>query len=198
MHGLINRSVECFVRDTYGKTTWLTAMHDAALPYKRFESMLQYDDHIIGEVLSALAKNLDRSETELLEDLGIYLVSHENTEALRRLLRFGGVNFVDFLHSLDDLDGRGRMAVPDLDMPELELHQISPDEFKLYVRSGALNFAPVVLGALRAMSDEYGALVVMSLDGRGTHGDQISLSVMVDSYTEGRSFQLSQGIGATR
>jgi len=194
MHGLINRSLECFVRDTYGKTTWLTALHEADVPHKRFEGMLQYDDHITGDVLSAVANILKRSEVELLEDLGIYLVSHQNTQALRRLLRFGGVNFVDFLYSLDDLPGRARMAVPDLDVPELELHQITHEEFKLYVRSDKFDFGPIVLGALRAMADDYGALVVLSSEGHSGYGEQIALSVLSDSFTEGRSFQLSRPV----
>ncbi|WP_420862943.1 heme NO-binding domain-containing protein [Algirhabdus cladophorae] len=196
MHGLINRSVECFIRDTYGKATWLNALHDANVPQKSFEGMLHYDDHLTGDVISATAQLLKRSESELLEDLGIYLVSHSNTQALRRLLRFGGVNFVDFLHSLDDLPGRARMAVADLDMPELELHQTTREDFKLYVRSDKFSFGPIVLGALRAMADDYGALVVMSADGAGLQGELISISVLSDSYTEGRSFQLSQPVAA--
>ncbi len=57
----------------------------------------------------------------LLEDLGTYLVSHPNVQGLRRLLRFGGAGFIDFLHSLDELHDRARLAVPDLDLPQLEL-----------------------------------------------------------------------------
>ena len=196
MHGLIGRAVECFVRDTYGKTTWVDAikrLQDAPL---RFESMWIYDAPVILAAVHACAEELSRTPDEFLEDLGIYLVSHTNTQNLRRLLRFGGVNFVDFLHSLDDLPARARMAVSDLELPELELHQISNGKFTLYVRSDEFDFSRIVLGALRAMADDYGALVVMETSGASALGRMISLEVLTASHTQAGSFDLATSQGA--
>ncbi|WP_334312365.1 heme NO-binding domain-containing protein [Roseovarius sp. ZX-A-9] len=119
MHGLINRAIERFVRDTYGRDTWHHVMRLAGLEFTAFEAMLSYEEHTTLDVLAAAQDVLGRPVPDTLEDIGTYLVSHPKTEALRRLLRFGGSSFPEFLHSLDDLPARARLAVPDLELPQL-------------------------------------------------------------------------------
>ena len=120
MHGLVNRAVQCFISDSYGAEKWLEVTREADLELVEFEAMLTYDFAITPKILDAAAKVLDRPRADIMEDIGTYLVSHPNVEALRRLLRFGGVNFVEFLHSLDDLPDRARLAVSDLYLPSLD------------------------------------------------------------------------------
>ncbi|MDZ7908979.1 MAG: heme NO-binding domain-containing protein [Gemmobacter sp.] len=117
MHGLINRSIQCFLRDTYGAPVWATIVREAGLGFDSFETMLTYDAALTDAVLEAAARVLGKPRDYVLEDLGTYLVTHENTQAVRRLLRFGGVSFADFLHSLEDLPGRARLALPDIELP---------------------------------------------------------------------------------
>ena len=121
MHGLVNRSIQCFLRDTYGAAAWAHVVREAGLGFDSFEAMLNYETAMTEAVLVAAARVLGRPRESVLEDLGTYLVSHENTQALRRLLRFGGVTFDDFLHSLEDLPERARLALTDLDLPALTL-----------------------------------------------------------------------------
>jgi len=195
MHGLIGRAVECFVRDTYGKQVWTSAIRHSQGEVFRFESMWSYEPHVISNAVDACARELDRSRDEFLEDVGTYLVSHTTTQGLRRLLRFGGVNFVDFLQSLDDLPARARMAVPDLLLPELELHQIGATQFTLYIRSPEFDFSHVVLGALRGMADDYGALVVLESKGASTLGEMIAVEMLTVEHSDGGSFAVSNHQG---
>ena len=146
MHGLINRAIERFVRDTYGRDTWGEVTAKAELECAEFESMLTYEDEVTDQVLDAASTVLDKPREEVLEDIGTYLVSHPKVEALRRLLRFGGVNFTEFLHSLDDLPGRARLAVANLDMPDLELREHGSLSFSLIFaspRASAQHPAPI-------------------------------------------------------
>ena len=98
MHGLINRAIQCFLRDTYGDAIWAQVAQSARLDFDSFEAMLTYPPEITEAVVQAAVSVLRRPRDTLLEDMGTYLVSHPNLEALRRLLRFGGVSFVEFLH----------------------------------------------------------------------------------------------------
>src|SRR5690554_586757 len=123
MHGLINRAIERFVRDTYGREVWGRVMRDAGLEYTEFEAMLMYEIGVTQRILATLTTALERPLPDILEDIGTYLVWNPKVGALRRLLRFGGSSFAEFLHSLDDLPARARLAVPDLALPELELHE---------------------------------------------------------------------------
>ena len=166
MHGLINRSIQCFLRDTFGVPAWRSIAAAAGVSPEGFEPMLHYDDAITRRLLDSAAAHLDRPRESLLEDLGTYLVSHPNREGLRRLLRFGGVSFDDFLYSLDDLPGRSRLAVPDLALPQLELHEQGAGRFTLSCHGPHREFAAVMVGVLRAMADDYGALAVLELADR--------------------------------
>ena len=72
--------------------------------------MLSYDDQLTYDVIDALCVELDRPRLDLLEDLGTFLVSHPRMERLRRLMRFSGETYLEFLLSLDDLPDRVRLA----------------------------------------------------------------------------------------
>lgn len=195
MHGLVNRSIESFLRDTYGEAVWAEVALGAGLGAGGFEAMLGYDDALTDAVFAAAARVLRRPRETVQEDLGIYLVSHPNLERLRRLLRFGGTGFVDFLHSLDDLQGRGRMAVPDLDLPALELTAAAADRFRLTCRSPVSGAGHVIVGLLRAMADDYGALVMLEHEGAGPEGEIVSIHLADSRFATGRSFDLAAKAG---
>lgn len=195
MHGLVNRSIQCFLRDTYGEDLWLGVAQEAELGFDSFETMLTYDDSLTGAVIDAAAQRLDRPRETVLEDLGTYLVSHSNLERVRRLLRFGGVGFVDFLHSLDDLPGRARLALPDLELPRLALEDDGDDRFTLRCSSTVPGAGHVVVGLLRAMADDYGALVLLDHSADGPDSDVVSIHLLEQQFAAGRRFELAQRAG---
>lgn len=190
MHGLINRAIQSFVCATYGQSCWLRVTEVAELGFVEFEAMLVYDDDMTVRVLDALCANLKRPRAEMLEDLGTYLVSHPKMEDLRRLLRFGGVIYVEFLHSLDDLSDRVRLAVSDLCLPALELREVSPTEYQLRCFPGLPGYSSVMVGVLRAMADDYGALAMLSHEGQEGAAEVISIVLVESAFAEGRHFDL--------
>lgn len=192
MHGLINRALQCFIRDTYGPAQWVAVARAADLGFDGFEAMLTYEMPLTEAVIAAAAQVLDRPRETVLEDWGTYLVSHPNVEGLRRLLRFGGVTFADFLLSLEDLPGRGRLALPDLDLPRLDLREETPEKFSLICQSPLVGAGHVVVGLLRAMADDYGALVMLDHQGMSAQGEIISILLLEHSFAEGKRFDLSQ------
>lgn len=195
MHGLINRAIQCFLRDTYGDDVWDRIMQQADLGYSSFESMLIYEESVTFTVLELAAQALRKSPDDLLEDLGTYLVSHDNVEALRRLLRFGGVDFVEFLHSLNDLPDRARLAVPDLFLPELTLEEPNEGEFRLRCAAHYPGFGHVMVGVIRAMADDYGALAFTDYVGADAEDEVISIMLLQEDFAAGRSFELAQKAG---
>lgn len=190
MHGLINRAIQCFVTDSYGADKWVETTRLADLDFVEFEAMLSYDDEITPRILDAISQILDRPRGDVMEDLGTYLVSHPNVEALRRLLRFGGVTFVEFLHSLDDLPDRARLAVADLDLPRIELRDHSPTQFSLVCESRIHGYGHVMMGILRTMADDYGALALLEYTGSGNGVETISVTLVETEFAEGRVFDL--------
>lgn len=190
MHGLSNRAIQCFVTDKYGPEKWAECARAAEIGFSDFESMLIYEDDLTTQILDAASTVLNRPRFELMEDMGTYLVSHPNTESLRRLLRFGGVTFVEFLHSLDELPDRARLAVSDLDLPELDLRDQAATQFTLACKSSISGAGHVFMGILRTMADDYGALVTLEHLGASQGVETISISLVVTEFSEGRHFDL--------
>lgn len=197
MHGLINRAIQRFVEDTQGLALWTEVAERAAPGLAGFESMLSYDDAVTRRLLDALSGRTGTPEQMVLEDLGTYLVCHPNTEPLRRLLRFGGESFVDFLFSLDELADRVRLAVPDLVLPATEITEIRPGQFRLVTEPGLAGYGHVMIGLLRAMADDYGVLALVELVSDGPEGARITVAVAEAAFAEGRSFNLARQEGAT-
>jgi len=191
MHGLINRAIERFVRDTYGRDVWGAVVRDAGLEFTEFESMLSYESEVTHRVLDALAANLNRPLPDTLEDIGTYLVSHPKVEALRRLLRFGGPTFTEFLHSLDDLPARAQLAVPDLHLPDLELCEHGADAYSVHCRGELPGFGHVIVGLLRALADDYGALALLEHKGTRDGCEIIDVRLLAAEHTRGRAFYLA-------
>lgn len=186
MHGLINRSIQHFLRDTYGSALWDAVVHTADLPPQGFEALLTYDDEVTDAMVLAASARLGKPRDALLEDYGIYLARREG---LRRLLRFGGADFVDFLYSLEELPGRIRLAVPDLVITDMALCHPSPGQFRLDIRDGPQGFVHVMSGVLQAIADDFGALALIAAsDGGGAPSVQIDL--IEASYAAGRNFVL--------
>lgn len=194
MHGLINRSLQCFLRDTYGQAAWDAIVRVAGLECASFEAMLIYDDAVTDRVVTAAAATLKRPRETLLEDLGHYLVSHETLTSLRRLLRFSGVNFTDFVNSLEELPERGRLALPELDVPELELVDHGGDQFTLHCTVPLQGVGHILVGLLRAMADDYGALVMLETLEKEAGRESISIQIVDQSLYEARPFSLGMGV----
>ncbi|MFT6674465.1 MAG: hypothetical protein ACJAVM_000648 [Sulfitobacter sp.] len=195
MHGLFNRSIQDFTCDSYGTDIWEASIRSVNLDFIDFEAMLEYDDAITPAVLDAVAQKVDRPRSDVMEDIGTYLVSHPRFEGTRRLLRFGGVNFADFLHSLDDLADRARLALSDLHLPRVELRDHAKGQYSLICEAPVAGYGYVMMGVLRVMADDYGALALLEHTGGGQGIETVSITLVQSDYAEGRAFELGSRAG---
>jgi hypothetical protein len=170
MHGLINRGLQSFVLRIYGNDVWEDVCADAGLGFTNFETMLCYDDILTEQVLDGICVATKRLRGDILEDFGTFIVSEHCTPAVKKLLRLGGETFVEFLHSLEDVYDRVQIAIPDLETPAMRLEVRSPVEYVLRYEFYECGFGAVFLGLLRAMADDYGALVTITHETRSFAG----------------------------
>lgn len=191
MHGLVNRAIQCFVRDTYSPECWERLARLSELPASGFEAMFVYDDAVTTRMLATAEHILGKPRDTLLEDIGTYLVSHENVQALRRLLRFGGETFQEFLQSIDDVPRRAHLALPDLELPSIDVIGIEEDTFHIGCSWKQSGFGHVLVGMLRTMADDYGALVLLDHQGEQDGIETISVQILHDDFSTGRPFQLA-------
>ncbi|MFK7837231.1 MAG: heme NO-binding domain-containing protein [Sulfitobacter sp.] len=195
MLGLINRTIQSYVRHSYGHATWDEVTDHAGVGVSEFESMLPYRDDFTPRLLDAAAEVLDRPRADVMEDIGTFIVSHPEFESVRRLLRFSGDDFLDFVLSLEDLDDRVRLAVSDLDLPKVEIEMIADGHFELRCNADVAGYGHVMMGVLRAMADDYGALAFLEHTGRKSGAETVSISLIESDYAEGRSFELGARAG---
>ena len=190
MHGMVNRALQGFLTSTYGPEIWAEVRSQAGLPFDEFEAMLDYDDVLTLLCFQAACNVLHQHPNALLEDIGIWLVTDNRLEPLRRLLRVAGPTFMDFLNSLEELGERGRLAIPALEMPDLTLQQLDPSTFRLKATWVLPGIAPILLGCLRAMADDYGALAFLKLDGFEDGAECLHIQLLDSTFSKGRSFAL--------
>lgn len=193
MHGMVNRALQGFVTATYGADVWAEVSDQAGLPPSGFEAMLDYPDALTMACFQATAHVLHKHPNALLEDIGTWLVTDDHLEPLRRLMRFSGPGFLDFLYSLEELGDRGRLALPDLDLPRITLERLDPSTFRVLLRWTLPGMGPIAMGCLRAMADDYGALALLDLDGIAPDGTEaVRVQLLDAAYSAGRSFELGQ------
>jgi len=197
MFGLVNRAIQSFVEDSYSPKHWDDVARLAGLETRDFEGMLSYADVVTDRVLNASGKVLGKRPEALLEDLGTYLVTHPHMEVVRRLLRYGGGEFEEFLLSLDELNDRVQIAIPDLEMPELTLRDRGNGRFSLFVGGQRKGYGALLLGLVQAMADDYGALVLMELKAEPSDigaGEHLEVELLEAAFSQGRSFDLAAGM----
>lgn len=190
MYGLILRALQGYVCSTFGHAYWAGAMASSGVPTERFEPLLAYDSEVLRKVLLGLAHVLARPMDAVLEDMGTHIIAGDVNSPLRRLLRFGGSTYEDFLLSLEELPDRARLALPDLNFPRLRLSEKEPGIFRLSCRTEMTELGSVLVGVLRAMADEYGALVVIEPEGLAQGKVSLTISLLEVSFSEGKRFSL--------
>ena len=141
-------------------------------------------------MIAAASSVLNRPRELVLEDMGTYLVSHETLGTVRRLLRFSGLDFSDFLNSIEELPERRRLVLTDLELPDLDLTDLGGGHFRLRCITGLDGAGHIMMGLLRAMADDYGALVLLEHPGSDARGVVISIQIADQALYEARPFSL--------
>lgn len=186
MFGLINHALEGFLRETHGDNRWQAIVAATGCGLDRFEPLLPYPADLTEALIAAASDHLGRPRDMLLEDLGIWLVAPRSGGRLRRLLRFGGVGYVDFLASLEELPNRARLALQDIRLPVIRLTERGGGTFRLRLEEPFAGALHVAVGLLRAMADDYGALVMIEVVRGG-----IGIHLLDASHAKGRRFALA-------
>lgn len=192
MHGLILRAIQNFVRDTYGHETWINIVTLASTGFNDFEPLKIYPPVLADNLVDLTGEVLNKPRSEVLEDMGTYLVAHPNSAMVRRLLRFGGDTFLQFVHSLNELPDRVRLAVPDLELPDMDLREHYSGALTLTISGGPDGFGHMLVGLLRAMADDFGTLVMLNQIGRNQDVETLEIQLLEIDYTEGQAFNFAR------
>lgn len=187
MDALLLRSLQNYVLGTFGPVQWHEICASADQPSQTYEPMLRYDPGTADRVAGIASRVLGRPVESVWEDVGTHLVTNADREGIRRLLRFGGVSFGDFLHSLEELPARAKLALPNLDPPEVVLDEVGPERFELRCRSHIRGVQRVLIGVVTAMADDYGALCLIDTGAE----ECIAIAVLDSRHATAKAFELA-------
>lgn len=186
MHGFIIRGIELFLRARHGDAVWAVVSLQAGIDRRGTIMMRNYSTEVAQTILRTASEHLHMNRAELLEDIGGWVPL---LDAVRRIMRFSGSCFGDFVLSLDDLHDRGRVVLPGLDLPRIATRQTGPRQYLLTIAAESADWSPVLAGFLRGMADDYGVLAIV--DG-GDGG--LLVSIADDEFAEGSRFSLVQQV----
>ena len=194
MHGMICKSLESFLISTYGPEVWARVRRAAHLGEEHFETMRIYDDIVFQRTLEAASKVLGRPSAGVMEDVGIWICTHPPLEPVRRLFRFCGTTFRTFLFSLDEIEARARMALPDLILPSYSLREVGANRYEVRSIWSMPGASDALSGILRVLASDYGALIVIETvtaerRAGGWH-ETISVQLFEENFHEPAAFVL--------
>lgn len=178
MHWLIRRSVESFLRDIYGDVVWqsLRRASDDAMMY------LSNDWHG-RDLISDAARHLDKPTDDMLDDLGAWIARQER---MRRLFRFSGGSFREFLENLEMLPDRVSTVLPDFDIPPMQIFSADRDFVQISLSEGYERWAHVLAGVVRVMADDYGVLGLVYVE-----AEKVCVQICDGDFGEKRSLKLN-------
>ncbi|MCX7889105.1 MAG: heme NO-binding domain-containing protein [Rhodobacteraceae bacterium] len=182
MQGLINRSLQSYLVDTYGPELWAALAEELALPEDEPDPA-SAEAGIFDRLAAAAARRLDLPLPLLLEEYGLYL---HGLARVRRLVRLCAETFEEFLCFISDMPDRVRMALPGLAMPGLDVALMPDGEVRIDVLGPPMQ-AHVLCGFLRGVSDDFGALSLVTAGDNGT----LAVRLVDPDFGKARSFSLA-------
>lgn len=106
---------------------------------------------------------------------------------------FRAVALTIFLFSLDDLNDRVDLALPDLQLPQIMVIPQTIDRVHVRVSQTWSGFAYVLQGLLSAMADDYGTLVFLDVRRDITDSACIEVILIENNFSAGINFDMIGG-----
>lgn len=192
MQGLELHALQSFLRSSYGQTSYKVIERNTVNSRLSNDPLRSHEDLMIRHLIESASRYLGQAEDSLLEDFGTWLIAAPEGEPLRRLLRFGGETFLDFLYSLEELPTRIALALPELVLPQFEVKSLGDNSWVLYSHM-LPPYLHVTTGLLRAMADDYGALVVLTPHSTLTTAS-LHIKLITACHAQARDFSLAHGL----
>jgi len=154
MYGLINKSIEELVKESFSEEIWLKVLEKSNIEHDFFISSEAYDDSVTYKLVGAISELTDLSVTDILMSFGEWWVLRTSKEKYGSLMESGGSNLKEFLVNLPVFHNRVMLIYPKLTPPEFRVSHI--EESSIYVhyfskREGLKDFVKGLLLGLGKM-----------------------------------------------
>lgn len=154
MYGLVNQSIESYIRMTHGEAVW-AAVRRAAGVEVEFVGLAPYPDEISAALLQAASAHLGLPVADLLRGIGHHFIRYTSTEGYGNLLKTSGRTFLELVQQLDQLHSRVGLIFPELRPPSFYCTSVTDSTLCLHYISSRPGLAPMVVGLLEGLGELY-------------------------------------------
>lgn len=152
MYGLVNHGIEHLVTATRGEAAWARICARAGCEWGGFIAMQSYPEATTDALMRAVGEELDMSRGEVLEAFGEHWIRHSAETGYGAVLGGAGGSLRRALGNLDDLQGRLETMFRHMKLPQFEVEDIGPGEYRLHYGCDRDGLAPMVVGLLRGLA----------------------------------------------
>jgi hypothetical protein len=162
MYGLVNQAMEYMVCEHHGEETWERIKQHANVDIEMFLGMEVYPDEISFALFESACVVLHLSMDELLERFGRCWFTFTSLVGYDHLLALAGSSLEELLENLDTLHSCLVDGFPEIKAPTFTYDQVAPHEYHLHYHSERAGLAPMVIGLVKSLAENFGEEVEVS------------------------------------
>lgn len=155
MYGLINKAVQGYLCETFGKEQWCSIAQEAGAYHAGFISLETYPDEITYALVAKTSARLSIPADTLWERLGEYWIRYTASEGYGEFFACQAHGMMAFLENLNAMHERMALIHPQMRSPKFELRKISADSYELDYFSTRQGLAAFVKGMLHGLSKQF-------------------------------------------
>jgi len=156
MYGMVNNTILEWVSRQYGEETAQEVRRKANLETNVLINMEQYPDQESFALVGASADILEKSQAEMLEEIGEYWIEYALKSDYGDLLRMAGDTLPEVLMNLDNLHVRIGNAFPKLEPPSFWCTEVAEESLHLHYSSHRPGMAPMIAGLIKGLGTMLG------------------------------------------
>ncbi|MCU0656442.1 MAG: heme NO-binding domain-containing protein [Polyangiaceae bacterium] len=153
-----------------GCQEWRHVLRQAGIEQDAFVTTEAYPDEVTYRLVEALAERQGLPIEQILEEFGVFWVTHMAREHYALMLESGGNNLGDFIEHLPNFHTRISLLLPHLEPPTFWCSDRQPDGLTLHYSSRRPGLTFFVVGLLKGLGVHYGARVEVTVRGHRGQG----------------------------
>jgi hypothetical protein len=164
MYGFINRAVEEYISEHYGRDTWQRIREKAGYPDEPFLTMERYDDKVTYDLMGVACAEIGMKPEEMMFEFGRHWIQYTAVKGYGDILVGAGDTLPQLLKSLDHMHTRVKLSFPNLEPPSFSVSDETATSLVLHYYSHRPGLAPLVLGILKGLETRFALDIAATLE----------------------------------
>lgn len=156
MYGLVNKALENFVAEQFGRETWERVVEKSGIDSDLFISLKCYPDEWTYKLVGAASEILGVPSDQILAAFGEHWIRFTHEEGYGDLIKASGRSLPEFIRRLDDMHAHIALTFKGAKMPSFRCTEIGPHDLEVDYYSEHPGLGPMVIGLLKGLGALFG------------------------------------------